>query len=192
MTLADAPTRITPDDLLRMSDNNSLELIDGRIVEKHVSALSSEIEASISSCIGYFLRTNPVARVYASSLGYRCFSDHDMIRKPDFTVIRIERLARLSNPNPGYMPIVPDLAVEVISTNDTVSEINEKLHVYQDARFPLIWIVDPESKMITVHELGAKPYIRVADDEISAENALPGFSCKVADLFPPPLPVAAK
>jgi Uma2 family endonuclease len=83
------------------------------------------------------------------------------------------------------MPIVPDLAVEVISTNDTVGGVNEKLHEYREAGFPLVWVVDPMSRMVTVHPHLGKPFIRTGDDELTAEDALPGFVCKVNDLFPP-------
>jgi Uma2 family endonuclease len=75
MTIANAPVRITPEDLLRMPDNNSLELINGKIVEKQVSAKSSETEGSILFVIKEFLKNKPTARVFPATLGYRCFAD---------------------------------------------------------------------------------------------------------------------
>jgi len=180
--------RITPEEFLRIPDSNSMELVDGQIVEKAVGTLSSETEATFIFPITAFLRQNAgMGRVFASSLGYRCFPDDpDKIRKPDVTVIRAERLAALPDPDPGYMPIVPDLAVEVVSTNDTVYELDEKVEEYLAAGFPLVWVADPEARRVTVHPRGGKPYLLTAEDDIDAPSVLPGFKCKVADLFPLP------
>ncbi len=168
-----------------MPDNNSLELVDGQIVEKDVSAESSEVELLIGSRIVIFLLQHPVAKVYPATLGYRCFTDDpDKVRKPDASVIRLERLNKLENQNPGYMPIAPDLAIEVISPNDLAYEIDEKVVEYHNAGFPLVWVADPKARTITVHPLNGRPAIFTGDDEMTAEAALPGFRCKVRDFFP--------
>ncbi len=107
-----------------------------------------------------------------------------MMRKPDVTVVRIERYRALPDPNPGYMPLVPDLAVEVLSTTDVISSINKKIFEYRTAGFPRVWIVDPIARTITVHTNPGNPVILTEEDVIDAPDALPGFSCKVAELFP--------
>ena len=133
MTMISAPDRLTPDDLLRVPDNAAMELVDGQIVEKDVSEESSLIEQWIGTRLTTFVMRNPIARVYSSSLGYQVFQhvpgDRDRIRKPDVSVIRLERVRSLPRVNPGYMPIVPDLAVEVLSPNDTAHEVAEKLRL---------------------------------------------------------------
>jgi Uma2 family endonuclease len=195
MTLLDAPTTklYTPQDLLAMSDNNSLELVDGRIVEKNVSIESSETEAFFLSRFQIFLFDHPVARVYASSLGYTCFPDApNKMRKPDVSVVILSRLRQLPDQNSGYMPIPADLAVEVLSPNDLTYEIDEKVEEYFAAGFPLIWVADSRARSITVHPLNGRPAIYTGDDEMTAEAALPGFRCKVRDFFPVPLGAAIK
>jgi Uma2 family endonuclease len=184
--ILDAVTeKITPEALLEMPDNNTMELVDGRIVEKQVSANSSLIEGIIFHIIQLFLDAHPVARAYPATLGYRCFPKMpNDIRKPDVTVIRMERLRQLADPDPGYMPIVPDLAVEVLSPNDKISELNEKLKEYREAKFPLVWVVDPEDRSVTVRQLGRRPLVLTDQDEITAPEALPGFSCAVSEFFP--------
>lgn len=177
--------RITPEDLLRMPDNSTYELVDGRIVEKNVSLLSSNTEGKFYGRFDRFLESTPVAEVYPASLGYRCFPDDpDRVRKPDTTIVRIERVRAMANPNPGHMPIVPDLAVEVVSTNDMVREVDEKVREYLEAGFPLIWVANPIPRSITVYPNGGRPAIFTADDEITAEATLPGFRCRVAEFFP--------
>ena len=136
-----------------------------------------------------FVMQNPIARIYTSSLGYQVFQylqgDRDRIRKPDVSVVGLDRVAKLLRQNPGYMPIVPDLAVEIVSPNDTAHDVAEKLREYRAAGFPLVWVVDPELRTVTVRPNPGKPFVLSEDDEITADAALPGFACKVADLFPP-------
>ena len=185
MMVAQLTKAFTPDDLLRLPDNNSVELVDGLLLEKQASAESSKIEGLFYFRFQFFLLTNPIADVFPASLGYQCFDDNPTkIRKPDATVIRLDRLKQLADPNPGFMPIVPDLAVEVISPNDVVYDVDEKVREYLDAGFPLVWVADPKARTITVYPNGGRPTIHTGDDELTAENALPGFRCKVNDFFP--------
>ena len=193
MTILDAPTCITPEELLNIPDNASMELVDGHILEKNVSIESSETEAVVTFRLQTFVFSNPVAKVYPASLGYQCFPDDpDKVRKPDTTVVRNKRLEELERPNAGYMPIPPDLAVEVVSPNDLVYDVAEKVKEYFEADFPLVWVMYPEDRTLIVHPNGGRPSILTAEDEITAEAALPGFRCKVADLFPKPKPSAKR
>ncbi len=190
MTLIDTPPRprVTPEELARTPDSSTMELVDGRIVEKLTSMESSATEMEILVRIATFLRTHPIARVFPASLGYQCFrsnrSDPDRVRKLDCTVIRNDRLTTFADRNPDFVPIVPDLAVEVICPMDRVEEYSERVIEFQTAGFPLVWVVNPNSRMVTVNPLAGKPYILWKDDEITAAGVLPGFACKVSELFP--------
>ena len=180
------PRLVTPEELYAMPDNSTMELVDGRIVEKNVSYKSVRAEGLIHRRFENYLDVNPVAEAFVASFGYRCFADApNKIRKPDVTVIRVERLRELENPDPGYMPLVPDLAVEVVSSNDGYYDVMKKVKEYLDAGFPLVWVVDLVWRTVMEYRSDVPPTLYNAGDEITAENALPGFRCKVADLLPP-------
>ena len=185
MTVAQITPTVTPDELLRMPDSSTMELVDGQIVEKQLSVESTDIEGMFYFRFQTFLLGHPVAKAYTASLGYQCFENNPTkIRKPDATVVLLDRLKKLPDPNPGFMPIVPDLALKVISPNDTFYDVDEKVQEYLDAGFPLVWVADPKARTISVYPRGGRPVIHTADDEMTAENALPGFRCKVSDFFP--------
>ena len=57
----------------------------------------------------------------------------------------------------GWVKIPPDLAVEVVSPNDSVEDLEEKLDDYRKARVPLIWVIYPEARKVKVHRLTARP-----------------------------------
>lgn len=174
----------TPADLLRAPDNNTLELVNGALVQKFASVRSSIVKGNILFSLMTFLNKNPVAEAYMGSLGYQCFKgDSPKIRKPDVTVVRRDRLAGLGGSDPDFMPIAPDLAVEVIAPGETFYDLNERRKDYLEAGFPLIWVVDPKMKTITIRPTGRRPVIYVIGDEIGAEPLLPGFLCRVSELL---------
>ena len=201
MTLAEPPVptyakptghaparRVTPEEYLAHYDDSPFELVDGQLLEKIVSADSSEAEADVITAFRVFTKANPVAKVYSASLSYRCFPDDpEKFRRPDVSVIRLERLRELSDPSPNVMEIAPDLAVEVASANDGLYEIEEKIDDYLQAGFPLVWLVNLHRRTVIAYRPGKPPVLHNADDEIAAEDALPGFRCRVADLLPTPL-----
>ena len=187
---AAAPPRLTPDAFARLPDSNTTELVNGRPVGKTSDARSSETEGRIAYRFATGMATARASEVFVVSLGYQVFrratpGDPDRIRKPDVSVIRRERLVPLAERDPDFMPLVPDLAVEVVSKFDVWSDLVGRVHEYQAAGFPLVWIADPGFRTVMVHPLAGQPSLLSGVQTITAEAALPGFACKVSDLFPP-------
>ncbi len=173
----------TPEEVLRLQSEGGVEFANGRIVEKPVSIDSSAIEAAIIILLGLEAAKSGSARVFPSSMGYQCFSDEPAkFRKPDVSVVRIERLARI-DPREGFMPIAPDLAVEVTSPNDLADDIAEKVDEYLKNGFPLVWVVQPRTRTVTIHRADGSVSLLHEQNEITGESALPTFKCKVADFF---------
>ncbi|HEX8340830.1 MAG TPA: Uma2 family endonuclease [Tepidisphaeraceae bacterium] len=176
-------TKVTPAELLAMPDAHSTELVNGELVEKEVSRGSSRIGGRIVKLLANVADAADEAEVYPNDLGYQCFPDDpDRVRKPDVSLIRKERLTAVE-PDPGFMPIPADLAVEVVSPKDRVADLMRKVDEYLAAGFGLIWVVYPESRRVQVWRADGSTLMLRADDELSGEAALPAFRCKVADLF---------
>lgn len=178
----------TPEDLDRLPDAVSYELVGGKLVERHMGMESSFVAMQIGRKIGRFLDDHPLGLLFAPDAGYRCFpGDSDKIRKPDLSFIRSGRLPD-DKPPRGYCPIPPDLAVEVISPNDLAYEVEMNVAEYKKAGVPLIWVVHPDARAVRVHRPRRATAGAVSDlgeeDAISGEDVLPGFSCPVKDLFP--------
>ena len=97
---------------------------------------------------------------------------------------------RAAFPPKGWLRIAPDLAVEVLSPNDLAVEVEERLDDYWKVHIPLIWVVNPETRTVTVYSRGAS-FVRLGeDDELTGGDVLPGFRCRVGDLFPKSSPQA--
>jgi Uma2 family endonuclease len=178
------PTTVpTSSELLRLQDDAGVEFVNGQILEKPVSIRSGEIELAIGWALRNVAMRTGSARVYPATVGYRCFSDDPMkFRRPDVSVVRKDRMARV-DPDEGFMPIPPDLAVEVVSPNDLVTDLEIKVEEYLSNGFPLVWVVEPATKTVTIHRGDGSLSRLHAKDEITGEAALPTFRCKVAEFF---------
>ena len=75
------------------------------------------------------------------------------------------------------------LAVEILSPNDTVEQIAEKVDEYLSAGVPLVWLIDPHFRTITVHRPDTPPELFNAGQTISADPHLPGFHAAVREVF---------
>ena len=174
----------TPDDLLKMPDANNIELVNGELVEKPEIALSSFVEGKIFAKINSHCEATKTHLAFPSSNGIGCFPDEpNEVRKPDVSVFKTNRFTH-EHMMEGFVTIAPDLAVEVISTNDEVAELNEKIEDYLGAGVPLVWVIDPENEIAFIHRKDGSVTKLHKNDELSGEIILPGFACKVAELFP--------
>jgi Uma2 family endonuclease len=183
MTLIAEKHRVTPEELLAMPDAVAYELLDGRLVERHASRESSRVAAQIIYLLQTAAAPTGGAEVYGPDLGYQCFVDDPArVRKPDVSAIRLDRLVNIP-PDPGYMPIPADLAVEVLSPNDLAYEVSAKVADYLKNGFGVVWVADPHVKTVAVYTADAPGRILREGDEIDAGRAIPGFRCRVGDLF---------
>jgi Uma2 family endonuclease len=167
-----------------MQDSVGYELVDGQLRERNVSKDLSRVAATIIFFLTAEARRTGEAEVYATDLGYNCFPPdaEKEIRKPDASLIRRERLAAVKG-DVGYMPIPADLVVEVLSPNDLIRDVNDKIDEYLTAGFGLVWVVDPVKKHVTVYRRDGSIAIVHENEEITGEAALPGFRCRVAEFL---------
>src|SRR5437016_1577447 len=122
MTTFAAQTHFTPDDVLRLESEGLYELVDGKLVEKRMSSLASETAGLLTADLVGFLRQSPLGRIYPEQT-FKCFPhDPDLIRRPEIAFIAAERLGGV--PEEGHVPIAPDLAIEIVSPNDSVYELD--------------------------------------------------------------------
>lgn len=179
------PKPLTAADLLELPDGDQFELVDGQLVETSMSLESNWIATRIAQLIGNHLDQTSLGMVFGDGATYQCFlDDPEMVRKPDVSFIRAGRLPPGQFEH-GHCRIVPDLAVEVVSPSDLHADLVRKLEDYFSAGIPLIWVVEPELRMITIYERGGKSIRQVrAGEELTAGEVLSGFRVTVADLFP--------
>lgn len=175
--------RYSPEDLLSMTDGPRFELIDGRLLERNVGAKASWIAQNVNSALDRQARENNQGFVFAPDCGYQCFPwAPSQVRYPDGTFVRKGRLPNDEIPD-GHMRIPPDLAHEVISPNNLAEEVEERVSDLLRAGVALVWVFYPRSRTVYVYRQGGSAQRLTATDELSGEDVLLGFRCRVEDLF---------
>jgi len=174
----------TPDELLCMPDGKGYELVRGTLIKTDMGAESVWVGGMLFWYLVQFVKEHDSGWVFHSEAGYRCFPhEPKMIRKPDISFIKTGRFPGDVVPK-GWITIVPDLAVEVVSPRDRASELDEKLADYRAAGIPLTWVVYPESRSVMVHRRDGSMARLLEAESLSGEDILPGFSCPLREFLP--------
>jgi Uma2 family endonuclease len=184
-TVVAAKGTVTPEDLLAMPDGTGYELVRGQLVERNMGLESSWVGGRLLARLDRFCEEHALGWVFNADNGYQCFPHAPgLVRRPDVSFIRFGRFPGEKLPD-GWSKIPPDLAVEVISPNDTAYDLDEKLEDYRAAGFPLIWVINPRSRTVRVHRGdGSVAYLH-EEESLSGENIVPGFRCPLREIFPP-------
>jgi len=159
------------------------ELVRGEI---HVMAPASGVHGLLAGEIFTLLKTSVDANgrgiCFPGNTGFQLPGLEDTVRSPDVAFVRADRLAR-KNIGAGWVPVAPDLVVEVLSPSETVTTLDEKWRDYRAAGTTLMWVIDPAERTVTVREAGAPDRRLTASDTLNGGSVLPGFSIPVAQLF---------
>lgn len=159
--------------------DKSFEFIGGKVVEVPSNPLSSKIAMLIGILIGAYLLKHDIGHLTGADGGYIVAGERYI---PDVAFISYKKIKTLSY-REGYVPIAPDLAVEVISPANSESDMTTKISNYL-ADGTVVWRVRPEEKQISVFIAGKKVQHFGVDDALDGGDILPDFSLPVVDIFP--------
>lgn len=181
---------VTPEQLAAMPDRKDFELVDGQLVERHMGNKSSWVTTRIAKLLSIYVDEHNLGWVFTTEAGYRLDpSRPNTLRKPDVSFVRFGRLPN-EEPADAYDNLAPDWAIEVLSPGDTVIELEEKIVEYLSAGVRLVWVVNPDLKVVKVHVAGRPIEECRVGDELTGGEVMPGFRCPVASIFTMPSPRA--
>jgi Uma2 family endonuclease len=175
---------LTAEEFSRMpdpADGSQQELIRGVVITMPPpGARHGACCLETARLMGNHVKPNKLGKLTCNDAGFLCEQGPDTVVGPDIAFWSIDRLSEVPV---GYPLIPPDLAVEVVSPSDTQSRLQRKLLLYLRARVKLIWFIDPELRIVTVYRSLEKWGVLENGDTLSGEEVLPGFTCKVSELF---------
>lgn len=172
----------TAEDLLAMGDIGRCELIYGELVMMSPSGGTHGIVAlRLGSFLREFIEAHDLGSVFGAETGFKIDSNPDLVRAPDASFVR---KARMPLPVPeGFLELVPDLAVEVVSPSDTRREVAEKVNMWLAHGTLIVWVAYPKQMTLEIHRVGQQPRQLTAADEIRDEPLLPGFVLPLSKVF---------
>jgi Uma2 family endonuclease len=178
-------TAFTADQLLALPSGmgKRYELVAGELrVMSPAGWEHGEIVYNLQTLLGHFIRENRLGQGFGAETGFMLRRNPDTVRAPDFAFIAKQNLPK-SRPNEAYWPGAPDLAVEVLSPGDTTGEVDEKIQEWLAAGCKAVWVVDPQLQTVTVYQSTTNVQLRTADETLTGDPVVPGFSCAVSELF---------
>jgi len=168
-------------DRLEEPDELSYELDEGElVVMTKPRPLHNRIAERLYRALSRYLESHQVGEAFIFE--YLFVLGPNIKRAPDVSFLRAERANQI-DPN-ADIPGAPDLAVEVLSPNDTVSAVRRKIRQYFAAGAQCVWIVYPETREVEVWREASKPQIVLQEtDVLEAPDLLPGFALRIGSLF---------
>ncbi len=165
------------------------ELIDGERIPLNPMVMKHNIRAKrLYDALVSFLKDNPLGEAYFEAAFVLTYQSDWVTgsRVPDILFVRADRLKAYISANPNWedMPLVlvPDLAVEVISTNDNYSDVDAKVDLYLEDGVEAVWVVDPKQKTITIRARDFYKKLHI-DDTLTGGDVIPGFEMPVKAIF---------
>lgn len=102
---------------------------------------------------------------------------------PDFVLVRRERLRGTRGDEPFRG--APDFAVEILSPDDRMSDVLDKVRFYLEHGVRLVWLIDPRTRTVFVWSVWGTPRQYTEADTLDGGDVFPDFRTAVRDILPP-------
>lgn len=177
---------MTADELLHLepaTEDHHYELEEGELIlVPPAGPVHGSVGSRIDRRIGSFVEAHQLGEVLVGDVGFK-LGEHT-VRAPDVAFLTRDRLCETPMPVRGFYPGAPDLAVEVLSPDDSAGELLRKATRFIEAGTRLVWIVDPRRRVVTIIRRSGPIALVGEEGTLDGEDVLPGFRCKVVELFP--------
>ena len=175
---------MTADELFKLpKDEARGELIQGVFYPAMpTGGRHGEIEALLAWRLLNVVQPSGRGRVMTGDPGIVLERGPDTVRAPDVAYFSAERLPPDAD-IAGFLDVVPDLIVEVVSPDDRVTEVREKAEMWTSFGARLVWVVWPETMTVDVYRPEESVVTLGAEDTLTGEDVLPEFSCIVREVF---------
>ena len=139
-----AGTQLSVEEYLATTFRPDCDYVDGVVEERNVGEfdhawlqgkfvhlfMSTTRETDLLALIALRMRVKPAT-----------------VRVPDVCVLR-------GKPNEQVLTHSPLLCIEILSKDDTISKMNERIRDYLEFGVPAVWVVDPREKRIWIYRSG--------------------------------------
>ena len=174
---------VTAEVLWQLSaSGKNYELMQGELIEMSPpGGEHGDVASELILLLRSFAKQHQLGKVLTET-GFRLASSPDTVRSPDVSFLSAAKIPAAGLPK-GFIAGPPDLAVKVVSPNDTASEIQDKVQDYLAHGAQLVWVVYPEQRVVVVHYPDGTARTLHEPDSLTGEAVVPGFTCRVGEIF---------
>ena len=168
------------EELLAIVGEGKHELVDGEL--RTVSPASGRhgyIALRLGGLLMAFVTERRLGYAFDGQTGFR-FSDGNL-RSPDLSFVTAAKLPE--GVPAGFLHVVPDLAVEVLSHTERAGDVAHKVAEYLAVGVRLLWIIDPDRRSAVVYRPGTVPRTVRDDGVLDGEDVVPSFKCPLSLLL---------
>ncbi len=140
------------------------------------SALQSEMSTRLRAWAKGFGRVGVEWRFWVTPPG-----EESRYLVPDVAYLSYARLPREAREAAQEPQLAPDVAVEILSPDDRQSRVAHKIEVYLLSGSALVIVVDPQERLVRLHDRTGTTLLGAADRLEHA--ALAGFSLRLDEYF---------
>ena len=177
---------ITADQLFRLPDDDlRYELVKGELRQMSPSGHKhGKVVVRFTWRLAQHVEEHNLGVVFAAETGFQISSNPDTVRAPDVAFVSRERMEAVGDIE-GYWPGAPDLVVEVISPNDSYTEVEEKVFDWLEAGSRMVVVLNPRKRVVTVYRSLTDITVLTENDTLQGGNVVPGWTMPVRVLFTP-------
>jgi len=173
----------TDDELMSLPDGNRYELINGELVDMGNSgALHGYVCSILVMALMNYILPRKLGIILDSSTAFTMQNGNK--RSPDISFVSKEKLQGLEELPDGFLDGAPDLAIEVLSPNNTIAEIHQKLVEYFENGSRLVWVINLKQHYVLVYRSAKEPdRLLKQSDSLDGEEVIAGFTMPLSELF---------
>ena len=159
-------------------DTEDYELVDGEPVFLPSRTYGhNRLRGLIGHLLWIYFKGNPIGEAVART---DCQTAPDTVRRPDLSIFLGERLQHIDI-DTVPVPFAPDIAIEIVSPNETAISVRRKVRDYLGAGSREVWLLDHANTEVLVHTVAAIRVLQGTD--VLESPLLPGFAVAVAGLL---------
>lgn len=182
MVLTNPTAKISLDEFLQLPETKpASEYINGQVYQKLMpKGKHSLIQTDLSAAINRISRPQKLALALTE---LRCtFSGSAIV--PDITVFEWSHIPILPDESiADNFEIPPDWTIEILSPEQSPSRVIRKISFCLRHGTKLGWLVEPNSKVVTVFQPNQLPELKEGQDILPVLDIISDWQLSVADLF---------
>jgi Uma2 family endonuclease len=132
--------------------------------------------------LGIWNRQFNLGKAFDSSTGF--ILPNGATRSPDVAWITLEKWHNLTpNQRKKFLPLCPDFVIELLSENDDLIILRNKMKEYIDNGLRLGWLINPKLNTVEIYRNNQEVELLQSPQTLSGENVLPDFTLNLDSIF---------